>query len=77
MDDNEKLRNFHEKVKELTGNAWCPYPNFMFIHVIMKVEDELAIELINERRKFLFPDFLSGEPQFIKLAKILYSFRRK
>ena len=61
---SEKLYNdFHNRVKELTNDKWCPYPSDMFMTAIMKMNDDIAIKLINERRKIMFPVFLQGDPQ--------------
>ena len=61
---------FHEKVKDLTGSEWVPYPSELFIEVILKIDNLKAIELIEERRKYTFPFFLDGDPQWGKLLQL-------
>lgn len=36
----------------------------------MRVGDDKAKELIKMRRKFLFPSFLDGDPQWTELLKL-------
>jgi len=61
----------HKRCKELTGEAWCPYPSEIFIKAIFKTDDKTAIKLIEERRKISFPTFMAGEPQIDEISKIL------
>ena len=56
------LDKFHKRCEELTGDAWCPYPSEMMIRVTLAVKDDVAKELIVQRRLYLFPDFLRREP---------------
>ena len=50
---------FMNKVKELTGKKWCPYPTNEFIEICSKVDDKLFIKLIKKRRKINAIDFLT------------------
>jgi hypothetical protein len=70
----KNLDKFHKKVKQLTGDAWCPYPSQLFIDTILLCDsnrNNICIELIDERRKYLFHTFLKSEPQLEKLQSLL------
>lgn len=56
------LERFHKLCKELTGDAWCPYPSLLMIYVCFLVDNKTAKSLIEQRRKYLFIEFLIGEP---------------
>jgi len=73
MINDVDLEKVHELAKRLTGDSWCPYVSQMFADVVLLVDDNIAKELVDERRLFLFPSFLSGEPQFAKLLAHLTS----
>ncbi len=68
MINDVDLEKVHELAERLTGDSWCPYISQMFANVVLLVDDNTAKELIEERRLFLFPSFLLGEPQFAKLS---------
>lgn len=60
---DQVLDRFHKRCEDLTGDVWCPYPNDVFMTVVLGVDDETAKRLIVGRRKFLMPTFLQREPQ--------------
>ena len=66
--DQQKL--FMDRVEKLTNERWCPYPSGLFVEVVLKVDDVTAKELIEERRKYLFPHFLGGDPQHKRLIEL-------
>ena len=69
---NEELyTKFHQKVEELTGDPWCPYPSERFMLAILEAQEYIALKLINHRRTLLFPNFLNGEPQQEDIDTIL------
>ena len=70
MEENGLPNNFTDRVKALMGDEWCPYPSDLMMKVVMIVSDKAATELIKERRTYLFPQFLRGDPMYEKLNKI-------
>lgn len=72
----EDLDKAHQLAKRLTGDPWIPYSSGLFVHVLLRVEDEISRSLIKERRTFSFPQFLGGDPQETKLRTILSSLNR-
>jgi hypothetical protein len=61
---------FMDRVEKLTGERWVPYPGDLFVDVVMAVPDEVAVSLIEERRKYLFPQFMRREPQGKRLEAL-------
>ena len=56
------MEKFHDRVRALTGDSWCPYPSGRFVWIVTHTTDQIAKALIEKRRTFLFPDFLGKEP---------------
>ncbi len=46
----------------LTGKEWIPYPSHLFNCTFLLVDDDTAKKLLEERRRYTFPSFLSDEP---------------
>jgi len=69
MDDAD-LDRVHALALRLTGDGWCPYPGDLFVEVVLSVSDDIARELVLERRKYLFPTFFCREPMFETLKEI-------
>ena len=62
---------FTMRVKNVTGEEWCPYPSELMVRAVMLSNDTTAKELIIERRKYIFPQFLVGEPMLEKLLSVI------
>ena len=50
----------HSEAKRLTGDLWVPYLSQKFIDACRSATDERKKQLIEKRRTFLFPHFLTG-----------------
>ena len=68
---NDLYTKFHDRCKELTDDIWCPYPSNAFMEAVMLADDKIAKELIEERRCYLFPHFLCGEPMVEAIYNVL------
>jgi hypothetical protein len=57
-------KDFKEKVFELTGDSWVPYPYEMFKTFILNedVNDGIKKLFIQNRRKMSAPQFFNNEP---------------
>lgn len=62
---------FTGRVRQLTGEEWCPYPSRLMMEVTMVADDDVAINLIIRRRTFSFPNFLFNEPMLDELLSIV------
>lgn len=62
---------YQTRIIKLTGEPWCPYPSELFMLAVLKADDDTAKRIIEERQRFLFPIFLTGEPQQKELERIM------
>lgn len=67
----EGYEAFHKKCETLTGDAWCPYPSPEFVKAVAMASDDVARQLIEKRRTFMFPHFLGGEPMALEIAEVI------
>ena len=69
--DTELHEKYQDRVFELTGDRWCPYPSEGFMKAILHADKDSAVEMIKYRRTLSFPVFLAGEPQIKEINKVL------
>lgn len=69
--------DYHARVKKLTGEDWCPYPSNDFMLLVLAVPDNEAAQLIRERRGYLFPEFLFGEPQEMHMRGLAAKYEKE
>lgn len=79
MLDPQFMKQYRDRIDELTAEdgdrqGWCPYPADLFANVVIHADDVTARQLIDERRKYYFPDFLRGEPQYDTLVNLAQKF---
>jgi len=69
--NEEEFVAIHNKAFRLTGNAGIPYPSNVFAKVFLALDDDEALELLEDRRQYYFPSFLRGDPQRWKLSELI------